>query len=88
MSQPRFPLGDVVLTLGATRLAPAQSRAMLQRHQSGDWGEVPPADAAENELSLKDGFRLMSAYTVEGVKYWVLTEADRSSTTVLLPSEY
>lgn len=68
----------------------------LMRHQTGDWGEVVPEDAAENELALKEGFRILSAYTFtpsppstdDSIKIWIITEADRSSTTVLLPSEY
>jgi len=56
---------------------------------SADWGEISEDDAQENELSLKEGFRLLSAYrTVKGQKIWIITEADRSATTVLLPSEY
>jgi hypothetical protein len=56
---------------------------------SGDWGEVPPEDIKENELSLQHGFRLLSAYrTCAGDKLWMITEADRSSTCILLPEEY
>ena len=56
---------------------------------SGDWREVPPEDLKENELSLQHGFRLLSAYhTSVGDKLWVITEADRSSTCILLPEEY
>ena len=63
--------------------------AALRRHAGGDWGEVGPEDAAENELSLKQGFRLLSAYTDrKGVKFWIITEADRSYSTVLLPEDY
>ena len=55
----------------------------------GDWGDVPPEDAAENELSLRKGFRLLSAYhTKDKEKIWIITEADRSVTTLLLPAEY
>jgi len=63
---------------------------LLERHASGDWGEVPPEDARENELSLKYGWRLMSSYPVGDAdeRVWVITEADRSSTCILLPSEY
>ena len=67
----------------------------LQRHQCGDWGTVGKDDAAENELSLKEGYRLLSAYEVptndednKTVKIWIITEADRSVTTILLPEEY
>ncbi len=61
----------------------------LQRHQTGDWGDVCEDDRQENELSVKEGFRILSAYkTDRDVKIWVITEADRSSTTVLLATEY
>jgi hypothetical protein len=61
----------------------------LSRHSRGDWGDVGDADREENELSLREGFRLLSAYrAANGTKFWVITEADRSLTTVLLPEEY
>ncbi|MDD5095431.1 MAG: hypothetical protein PHV74_13790 [Dehalococcoidia bacterium] len=61
----------------------------LGRHLSGDWGDLPKEDKAENELSLKEGFRLLSAYEAEGLpKIWIITEADRSATTILFPEEY
>jgi hypothetical protein len=54
-----------------------------------DWGELSDEDVQENELSLREGFRLLSAYrTAKGQKIWIITEADRSATTILLPSEY
>jgi hypothetical protein len=56
---------------------------------SRDWGELSDEDVRENGLSLKEGFRLLSAYrTAKGQKLWIITEADRSATTILLPSEY
>lgn len=61
----------------------------LDRHQQGDWGEVDTYDWQENDLSLNAGFRILSAYrTKNDVKLWAITEAARSSTTILLPSEY
>jgi hypothetical protein len=86
----KFRLGHVVVTPNAlTRFAQDDILAALQRHQSGDWGELPEEDRQENELSLQQGFRLLSAYSsAEGVKFWIITEADRSSTTVLLPEDY
>lgn len=61
----------------------------IQRHQAGDWGEVSEEDRRENELSLKEGFRLWSVYhSRTGLKFWVITEANRSSTSVLLPEDY
>ena len=60
----------------------------LARHVTGDWGELPVEDKAENHLSLQQGFRLLSSYrTSAGDKLWVITEADRSATTLLLPEE-
>lgn len=63
---------------------------LLERHRSGDWGEVPPEDAKENERSVEHGYRILSSYPVgePGEKVWIITEADRSSTCLLLPSEY
>jgi len=61
---------------------------LVQRHASGDWGDLDPQDKAENELSLREGFRILSAYELEGTRYWIITEADRSATTILLPEEY
>jgi hypothetical protein len=90
---PLFDLGRVVATPGAMTLlvsAGENPARLLERHASGDWGEVPPEDARKNERSLKYGFRLVSSYPVggDGEKVWVITEADRSSTCILLPSEY
>jgi len=63
--------------------------AYLVRHTAGDWGDVDEHDRRENELSLIHGLRLLSAYILNsGTKIWIITEADRSVTTVLLPDEY
>jgi hypothetical protein len=64
--------------------------ALLRRHASDDWGEVPDRDARENEFSVREGFRMLSSYPVggDGAKVWVITESDRSSTCLLLPEEY
>lgn len=90
-----FPLGRLVATPGALALltsAGENPAVLLERHQSGDWGEVPPEDARENELSVREGFRILSSYPVgdssAGSKVWIITEADRSSTCLLLPEEY
>lgn len=87
-----FPLGQTLATPGALE---ALSRAgqppdeFLARHERGDWGDLCDEDREENELSLKAGFRLLSAYELKtGVKIWVITEWDRSATTMLLPEEY
>ncbi len=88
-----FDLGRVVATPGALALlatAGENPAELLDRHVRGDWGEVPPEDARDNERSLKYGWRVMSSYPVGegGEMVWVITEADRSSTCILLPSEY
>jgi len=63
--------------------------AAIQWHQAGDWGDLPEEDRQENELSLQQGFRLLSAYSsAQGVRFWIITEGDRSVTTVLLPEDY
>jgi len=88
----RFALGRVVATPGALRaLEKAEQLPVefLERHVNGDWGDVPEADKQENEVSVEQGFRIVSAYTTSaGEKIWIITEADRSYTTVMLPSEY
>jgi hypothetical protein len=90
MTSTKFPLGQVVITRPAlAELYDADIRAALARHHAGDWGELDAYDLAENELSLQQGYRLLSAYTSSsGTKFWIITEADRSVTTVLLPSDY
>jgi hypothetical protein len=89
MAPPRFSLGRVVATPGALKaFAPEVIKAFLDRHESGDWGEVEAEDAAENELSVKNGYRVLSIYAQGSRRCWVITEADRASTTVLLPEEY
>jgi hypothetical protein len=61
----------------------------LRRHVRGDWGNLDDDDRAENELSVDAGFRLLSAYELrDGTRIWIITEADRSATTILLPGEY
>lgn len=88
----RFPLGQTLVTAGVNALVEAGKIApfeLLQRHQSGDWGDLGLADQRSNEYALRDGGRLLSSYTQEdNTQVWIISEADRSSTTVLLPSEY
>ena len=87
----RFPLGRIVATPGALHVLEATHTspvALLARHQKGDWGDVPPEDAHENEFSVDNGFRILSSYQVGEQKLWVITEADRSVTTILRPEEY
>jgi hypothetical protein len=91
--KPLFTLGQVVATPGALAAfekAGQQPGDFLARYVSGDWGDIDAHDRRENQLSLEQGFRLMSVYTlsITGVKIWVITEADRSSTRILLPEEY
>lgn len=89
---PKFSLGRIVATPGALEAVQEANQnpfEFIQRHQSGDWGELCAEDIRENEFSLKNGFRLLSAYrTLHDVKVWIITEADRSVTTLLLPNEY
>ncbi len=92
MGEPRFQLGQVVATPGAlealedARQLPGE---FLSKHVAGDWGDVEADDRRENEESIEGGFRILSAYkTNKGEKLWVITEADRSSTCILLPDEY
>ena len=90
---PLFPAGQIVATPGALALLEQANKTPLEfvsRHLRGDWGDdLCQDDKTENELSLKQGFRLLSSYKVtETEKLWIITEADRSVTTLLLPSEY
>ena len=89
-TEPKFPIGKLVITPNALEsIEPFEVTAALARHAAGDWGECGREDWRENELSLKEGFRLLSVYHSEkGGKFWVITEADRSATTVLMPEDY
>ena len=91
-STTRFSLGRVLTTPGATEALEEAGQLpdeFLGRHQSGDWGNLSDEDRRENELSVREGFRILSSYrTRKGEKIWIITEADRSSTTILLPNEY
>ena len=88
----KFNLGRLVATPGALAAIEASGDSLLtylSRHESGIWGEVDEHDRKENELSLEHGLRLMSVYSLStGIKIWIITEADRSSTCILLPEEY
>ncbi len=87
----RLPLGRVVATPGALQLlrdAGEDPLHLLSRHASGDWGELGGFDRHENELAVREGLRIFSAYETPSGRAWVITEADRSSTTVFLPGEY
>lgn len=88
--QSKFPLGQVVATPGALeQVAQPEIMNAISRHARGDWGELDEEDRQANEESLLDGSRLLSAYSdTKGTKFWIITEADRSVTTVLLPEDY
>ncbi len=91
LPRPAFvPLGRTVATPAAlAAVSPLDIAAALRRHTSGDWGEVDADDKAANDDALQSGERLLSAYrSAGGTTFWVMTEADRSVTTVLLPDEY
>jgi len=87
-----FTLGQVVSTPGALDLLDrtcANAFDLLLRHQQGDWGTVPPEDAEENWHAIETGCRILSSYFLnETERIWIITEADRSVTTLLLPEEY
>jgi hypothetical protein len=86
-----LPLGRIVATPRALRVlrdAGEDPLHYLTRHRSGDWGELDSHDRKENELSLKHGWRIVSSYSVGDRRVWIITEADRSVTTILLPEEY
>ena len=84
-----FNLGTLVMTPGADQaLAPSTVRIALDRHSKGDWGVVDGHDRTQNDRAVGEGARILSVYEEEGTRFYVITEADRSATTVLLPEEY
>ena len=86
-----LPLGKVVATPGALKLlteARAHPFDYLARHATGDWGELCAFDRRQNQIALRDGYRVLSSYDVLAGRVWIITEADRSITTILLPEEY
>lgn len=87
---PKFPLGETIQTSGALgTLDPTSILLALGRHAAGDWGNLDDHDRAVNEIGLKSGGRLVSIYRdSRGVKFYIITEHDRSRTTILLPEEY
>jgi hypothetical protein len=86
----KFQLGKIVSTPNAlANLSREDILGAIQRHQSGDWGDVCPEDRQANDESLVDGTRILSVYhAANGTKFWLITEAERSVTTVLLPKDY
>jgi hypothetical protein len=90
--KPLFDFGQLVATPGALAALEKSGQSpmdFLSRHVTGDWGEIPEEDRKENQFSLEKGFRLMSSYktTAQDI-LWVITESNRTHTTLLLPSEY
>jgi hypothetical protein len=87
-----LPLGRLLSTPGAieaTAKAGQDPLELLSRHRTGDWGEVDTGDSAANDQAVIHGARILSVYTLkDGVRLWIITEADRSATTLLLPDEY
>jgi hypothetical protein len=92
MAEPRFTLGQIVATpdvLEACRRTGEIPQTFSTRHAAGDWGDLDQDDKAENDRSVEQVCRILSAYHLsDGTKIWVITEADRSSTCLLLPDEY
>ena len=88
--RPQISLGRTVITANAMATLDQDSvQQALRRHATGDWGEVSPEDRQENDLSAREGFRILSVYTdSQGTKFWIITEANRMATTVLLPEDY
>ena len=86
----KFSLGILHITANADQaLAPLDVSLAIGRHSRGDWGDLNPDDCAANDAALQKGARLFSAYyDRKGVKFWIITEADRRLTTVLLPEDY
>jgi hypothetical protein len=87
-----FTLGNVVVTPGALTALEASGQhylTLLSRHARGDWGDICAQDREENARSVREGHRLLSAYTLRnGQRLWIITASDRSVTTILLPQEY
>jgi hypothetical protein len=91
MMAPLLPLGRVLATPGALQLLRQAGEGpfgYLARHAAGDWGELCAFDVRQNESALREGHRVFSSYETPAGKVWVITEADRSVTTILLPEEY
>ena len=86
-----LPLGRVVATPGALKLLSEIGEdpfGYIARHAAGDWGDLCAFDRRQNEIALREGLRVLSSYDVPAGRVWIITEADRSITTILLPEEY
>ncbi|MBB5542154.1 hypothetical protein A8H39_17490 [Paraburkholderia fungorum] len=91
MMQPLFHIGEVIATRGVfAHLEQHRIAAFLylRRHARGDWGMVPPEDAAANRSAVENGARVLPSYDIAGKRVWIITEADCSMTTLLFPEEY
>jgi len=91
MAKALFPLGRTYITPGALAVCqsfPMPPDLLFVRHVSGDWSEMSVEDREANQGAITDGSRIFSAYQVGGERFFVITEADRSSTTILLAEEY
>ena len=90
--KPLFALGHLVATPGALQAleeSDENAAAFIARHLKGDWGKLCNEDRKANDAAVEQGLRILSSYTTStGTKLWIITEADRSVTTLLLPSEY
>lgn len=89
----KFPMGQIVATTGVNELLRNDSsllpllNALVNRHNAGDWGTVCAEDKAENDFAVKNGLRILSSYILGDAKIWIITESDRSVTTILFPNE-
>ena len=93
MTHGKFELGQLVVTPGATEAIgtehiPELLTAIFEKHRNGDWGDLGEEDKAANDEALETGDRIHSAYNIGENRIWIITEYDRSRTTVLLPEEY
>lgn len=92
MTTPMFPLGQLLVTPGAMEALSQMNisaESIFQRHVLGDWGDISHEDKQQNDLAVEMGGRILSGYILpDERKVWVITEADRSATTILLPDEY
>ncbi len=89
-AQPKFPLGQLVATPNAlAHITQGDIMDAIKRHVTGDWGDLDAEDKQVNDQAVVEGLRILSAYQgANGTRFWIITEADRSVTTVLLPEDY
>ena len=89
LTRPKFPLGEIVITANAqSRLGSADVQQAISRDARGEWGELCAEDRKQNEDALARGGRLLSVFRTGESRFWVITECDRSVTTVLMPEDY